>query len=171
MVMSRTSNYFSSMNKMSTGNKGISTSSLFGTISSILTGGKLANIKSTSESEVRDVSVMLPYGIASFGFKGMKAHALQTGKHISIIGLYDNKRPKTKKGELILYTRDGTQIKFDNEGNIIIKCDNEVKIDGDINIEGNIITNGDINIKGNVSINGGCTVNGKNVSLEGHGHG
>lgn len=129
-MSNRVNNYYRGMNKISTGSKSQNTRSVFGTISSILTGGKQANIKTTSQSEDRDVNIMMPYGIASFGFKGMKAHILKTGKHSSVIGLFDNKRPKTKHGEVIIYTRDGTQIKLDNKGNIDIKCDGKFKING-----------------------------------------
>lgn len=128
--MSRESNYFRSMNDMTSDRKNITTSSIFGTISSILTGGNKANIKSTSKSESRDVDVALPYGFASFGFKGMKAHLLQTGKQKSIVGIIDTKRPKTKNGEVVIYTRDGTQIKLDNKGNVNIKCDGRLKVNG-----------------------------------------
>lgn len=127
--MSRESNYFRSMNSMSTDRKDISTTSIFGTISSILTGGKKANIKSTSKSESRETDIAMPYGFASFGFNGMKAHILKTGAHKSVVGIIDSKRPKTKNGEVIIYTRDGTQIKLDNNGNIDIKCDKKISVE------------------------------------------
>lgn len=138
-MINRTNSYRRSMNKMSTPNKGTSTSSIFGTISSILTKGKKANIKTTSNSEERDVEIMLPYGIASFGFVGMKAHILKTGNKSSIVGIFDNKRPSTKKGEVVIYTRDGTSIKLDNDGNIEIRAENCVKIIGDLKVTGEII--------------------------------
>lgn len=129
--MSRESNYFRGVNTMATDRKEISTSSIFGTISSILTGGKKANIKSTSQSESREVDIAMPYGFASFGFNGMKAHMLITGKQKSIVGIIDSKRPKTKDGEVIIYTRDGTQIRLCNNGNISIECDKSVTINGE----------------------------------------
>lgn len=136
MSSSRVNNYYRGMNKTSSNNKSPKTVSVFGTISSMLTGGKKANVKTTSQSEDREVNIMMPYGIASFGFNGMKAHILKTGKHSSIVGLFDSKRPKTKKGEVIIYTRDGTHIKLDNNGNIDIKCDGKVNITGDVYING-----------------------------------
>lgn len=137
-MISRKNAYNRSMNKISTPDKGVSTSSVFGTISSILTNGKKANIKTSSNSEERDIEIMLPYGIASFGFVGMKAHILKTGNKSSIVATYDNKRPSTKKGEVVIYTRDGTRIKLDNNGNIKIKCDKTVEIDGNLKVTGKI---------------------------------
>lgn len=135
VIMSdRVGNYFRQINKSTASAKKQKTVSLFGTISSILTGGKQANVKTTSQSENRDVDIMLPYGFASFGFKGMKAHILGTGKHKSIVGIFDIKRPKTKHGEVIIYTRDGTQIKLDNKGHVLIK--------GDVSINGSLKVNG-----------------------------
>lgn len=148
---SRNNNYFRGMNRMSSGRKNIQTSSVFGTISSILTGGNKANIQSTADTECRETMIMMPYGLASFGFKGMKAHILKTGKHESIVGVYDSKRPKVEKGEVALYTRDGTQIKLDKDGNISIVCKKDVNIEcSDINIQCNNINikyDGDMNIE------------------------
>ena len=57
----RVGNYFRQINKSTSSTKKQKTVSLFGTISSILTGGKQANVKTTSQSENRDVDIMLPY--------------------------------------------------------------------------------------------------------------
>lgn len=136
--MRRINKYNRGIGRIASPDKGITTSSVFGTISSILTKGRKANIKITSDSEERDVDVMSPYGFVSFGFVGMKAHILKTGKRSSIVALFDDKRPSVKKGEVAIYTRDGTIIKLDNKGNVNIKCDGNVTIDSDLVVNGKV---------------------------------
>lgn len=169
--------YFRSMNNMGSEPKKIKTGSIFGTISSVITGGEKANIKATSESENRDINIALPYGFACFPFKNMKAHILSTGKHRDIVGMIDSKRPKTKQGEVIIYTRDGgSKIKLDNKGNIVIETDtkvtvknskakleisgNEVTITGNLNVVGKITATDNISTSANISAGGSITAGG-----------
>lgn len=173
----RKTEYFRGMNNMSSTNKTVKTGSIFGTISSVLTGGLKANIKATSESENREIDIALPYGFACFPFKNMKAHILMTGKHRDIIGMTDPKRPKTKQGEVIIYTRNGgSKIKLDNNGNIEISTDTKVtiknssaqvivegktvKVVGDLVVQGKISATKDISTSANLSVSGSGTFGG-----------
>lgn len=139
-------NYYGGLKEASKSNKTLGTSSIFGVISSILTGGKSANITATADTEYREVDVSMPYGFASFGGKGMKAHVLTTGKKSTVVGIVDPKRPSTKRGEVIIYTEDGTMVKFDNDGNINIRSDKNVTIDAT-----NVTINGNLNVSGSIS--------------------
>lgn len=177
--------YFGGMNDATKNRKTLTTSSVFGVISSILTGGKQANITATADTEYREVDVAMPYGFASFGFKGMKAHILSTGRKNTVVGCIDPKRPKTKKGEVIIYTEDGTQVKLDNKGGIIIKTEKKITVDvkdieikaGDnitvdaknmtINADSATISAKSITLDGDVSISGSLSV-GKSVSSNGY---
>ena len=126
-------------------NRGV-VGNIISNITSIISGGKSANVQMTNDSEMRSTKIALPYGIASSGFKGMSAQVIRNsdGGGNTITGMMDSKRPDVKPGELILYTRDGTKIKLDNDGNIEIQCNGTVKINGEVTVSGNLAVSGTV---------------------------
>lgn len=108
-----------------------------GTISSVLKNSKY-NVKFSSSSEYKDLDMMLPYGFASIGLKGMRCQVIKNSDVCVIVGMYDKRKPDLERGQVEIYTRDGTSIKLDNDGGIIIKADKKVKINGDLQVTGTI---------------------------------
>jgi hypothetical protein len=114
-------------------------------ISSILAGGRQANAETYTGSELRELRIMLPYGIASSGLDGMNIQVLINGKHSSIVGTYDVNRPDTEPGELILYSKSGSKIEMLNDSSVKISANGSaIMIDNSGNIT--IQAVGDISI-------------------------
>ncbi len=89
-------------------------------ISSIGKGGRTANVQTYNVSELRDIRIMLPYGISSSGLDDMMVQVIIEEKNISIVGTYDTDRPDVNPGEIIIYSKFGSSIKLDKNGDIII---------------------------------------------------
>lgn len=142
-------------------------------ISSVLSGGHKANMKATVDSELTKVKVMTPYGLASFPFKGMQAQVIYNENGNTIVGVYDDDRPTTKLGEVMLYNNKGSYVKIDKDDNIIVSSktgkikllsgDQKHSVEMDSN--GNITTALDtVNLHGNLNVSDGqFKVNGETI--------
>lgn len=106
-------------------------------ISSVFTGGHNANIMSTNNSEDKNMKIMMPYGIASFPYKGMQAQVIYNDGNNTIVGVFDENRPPTELGDVIIYNKSGSYIKLDADGNISIN--GPVEVTGTFKINGQTV--------------------------------
>lgn len=119
-----------------------------GVASSIGGDGKIINGQSTNDGEIRDLSIVLPYGISSSGMDGMRIQVIINDNQNNVaVGVIDNKRPPVKSGCIIIYDKSGTSISLNGDGSVTIKANT-------ININSNIIINGNIDINGSGKLNG-----------------
>lgn len=107
---------------------------MIGTISSVLTGGRKVNIKSTTESEVKDVRMMAPYGIASAPYKGMQVQVIYNDGATTVVGIFDKNKPKINPGDIVIYNKSGSTIS--------LLADGTIELDGNINANGTFKING-----------------------------
>jgi len=109
-------------------NAGSMISSILGTISSVSSGGKSANIESFKDSELRELRIMLPYGISSSALDGMTAQVMINDGHGTISGIYDTSRPNVKPGEIVIYSKYGAKITLSDDGKISIVSGTDINI-------------------------------------------
>jgi len=92
---------------------------LFGKISSITKDGKTLNIQNLLDGEIRDLSVMSPYGISSSGIDGISSQIIMNDNENNVVvGVYDKSKPTTKPGEIIIYSKFGQKIELKTDGEI-----------------------------------------------------
>lgn len=133
-----------------------------GVLSSTGSGGKKANINNLHGSQLRDVTVIMPYGVSSRPKKGVKVQTLvNDDDDVAMVGCYDSNRPDVEAGETMIYSNVGSIIYLDKNGNIIIKSKKNVSISA----KSVSISADSVSINSNVSINGSLTVNGQSVHL------
>lgn len=90
-----------------------------GVASSIGGDGKVINGQNTSDSEVRDLNVALPYGISSSGIDGIRIQIITNDNQNNVVvGVIDENKPPVKSGCLILYDKSGVRIKLNGDGSI-----------------------------------------------------
>ena len=129
-------------------------------ITSISADGKTANTETFNSGELRDLKIMLPYGISSSTVDSTLAQVIINDKSASIVGVYDKNRPSVRPGELILYTKFDCQFKMLEDGSIVMLSKNDASAifdaSGNITLESKggakIIMSSDGNIS--MSVNG-----------------
>lgn len=90
-----------------------------GVASSIGGDGQIINGQNTSDGEVRDLNIALPYGISSSGVDGIRIQIITNGNQNNVaVGVIDKNRPKIKSGCLALYDKSGTRIVLNGDGSI-----------------------------------------------------
>lgn len=111
--------------------------SVIGTITSILKSDKQVYVMLSDEEEIRDVKIMLPYGLFSLPLVGQEGQIIfnNTSKSASLIGVDSSSPVELNPGETILYCESGSYILLKN---------GKTKIKGNIEIEGNITYTGNI---------------------------
>lgn len=126
-----------------------------GPIASTSGGGHTASVNNLHNSQVRNAKVVMPYGISSSPFSGMKAQAIVNDNSENVVvGVYDPSRPAVGAGEVCIYSSGGNQVYLSNNGDISIhtnSADIDLKASGAINIYN---SNGSVNLDaaGNVGM-------------------
>jgi len=86
---------------------------------SIDASGKYANAEVFNGSEVREMTIMLPYGISSSALDGMGIQVVMSSSNNgTVVGVDDKDRPVVKPGEVILYSKFGSKIEMLSDGRI-----------------------------------------------------
>ena len=105
-----------------------------GIASSIGGDGYIMNGQNSSDGEIRDLDIALPYGISSSGVDGVKIQIISNGNQSNVVtGVINSNRPKVRSGCLILYDKSGTRITLNGDGSISLNGDvyiNDKLIDG-----------------------------------------
>jgi hypothetical protein len=92
-----------------------------GVASSISKNGNIVNGQDTSDSEIADLNIALPYGISSSGVDGIRIQIITNDNvNNTVVGVIDSKRPPVRSGCLILYDKSGTRISLNGDGTISI---------------------------------------------------
>ena len=91
----------------------------FGKVTSTNMGGKLANVETNSGSEIRELTITLPYGMSSSAIDGMVVQVvLNSANDGTVVGIIDSKRPVVSPGQTILYDKSGSRIEMLGDGTI-----------------------------------------------------
>lgn len=126
-----------------TGNQIKSAISQFGKITSIGVGGKSINIQNVYDGEIRDASIVSPYGISSSSYGNISAQSIVNDFDNSVIvGVYDQNKPDVQPGELILYNKGKTRVILDINDNLTLtngKVSMTLNNNGSIDIDGDNI--------------------------------
>lgn len=110
-----------------------------GVASSISGNGNAINGQNSSDGEVRDLLIALPYGISSSGIDGIRIQIITNGNKNNVaIGVIDNNRPPVKSGCITIYDKSGSSISLNGDGSITINAD-KINIDGVVKLNGNNI--------------------------------
>ena len=110
-----------------------------GVASSISGNGNTINGQNSSDGEVRDLLIALPYGISSSGIDGVRIQIITNGNKNNVaIGVIDNNRPPVKSGCITIYDKSGSSISLNGDGSITINAD-EININGVMKLNGNNI--------------------------------
>lgn len=92
-----------------------------GVASSIGGDGQVINGQDSSDGEIRDLNVALPYGISSSGVDGIRVQIITNGNENNVIvGVVDKNRPKVKSGCIVIYDKAGSTIALNGDGDIYI---------------------------------------------------
>lgn len=83
-----------------------------GRISTVGDGGRSIAMANMSNSQLRDLIPISPYGVASSPPVGLKAFAIvsDNNENDGMIGVYDPNRPKCKPGNSVLYSSGGAKV-------------------------------------------------------------
>ena len=110
-----------------------------GVASSISGNGNAINGQNSSDGEVRDLLIALPYGISSSGIDGVRIQIITNGNKNNVaIGVIDNNRPPVKSGCITIYDKSGSSISLNGDGSITINAD-KIDINGVAKLNGNNI--------------------------------
>lgn len=94
---------------------------VMGVASSIGGDGKTINGQNSSDGEVRDLHVALPYGISSSGIDGIRIQIITNDNNNNVVvGVIDTNRPKVKSGCITIYDKAGSTISLPGDGDIYI---------------------------------------------------
>lgn len=92
-----------------------------GVASSIGGDGKTINGQNSSDGEVRDLHIALPYGISSSGIDGIRIQIITNDNNNNVaVGVIDTNRPKVKSGCITIYDKAGSTISLNGDGDIYI---------------------------------------------------
>lgn len=112
-----------------------------GPLASTGAGGHSASVNNLYNSQVRDAMTVMPYGISSRPFSGMKAQTVvNDNSSNTVVGIYDPSRPKVNTGEICLYSSGGCSIYLSKGGDVSVKSNGaevDVKRSGAVNISNN----------------------------------
>jgi len=90
-------------------------------VTSVDADGKYMNAESYRGGEMREMTIMLPFGISSSAIDGVSVQvSLNSANSGTIVGVNDPNRPKVKPGQLILYDKSGSRIEFRENGTIAL---------------------------------------------------
>lgn len=113
-----------------------------GVASSISGNGDTINGQNSSDGEIRDLLIALPYGISSSGTDGIRIQIITNGNKNNVaVGVIDSNRPHVKSGCIIIYDKSGSSISLNGDGSITINA-------------------------GTININGAAKLNGKSIATE-----
>lgn len=88
-------------------------------ITSVAEDGTYVNVEAYNQSEIRQLTIMLPFGISSSALDGMSVQInLNSSNGGSVVGVKDPNRPKVMPGEVILYSNFGSRIEMLSDGKI-----------------------------------------------------
>lgn len=87
-------------------------------VTSVGGGGRYANVKTYDDAELRDLRIVLPYGISSSALDNMRVQVILNNDNgdASIVGVHDIDRPAVANGEIIFYNSSGDMIKLTHSG-------------------------------------------------------
>ena len=92
-----------------------------GIASSIDSNGKIINGQNSTDSEIRDLHIALPYGISSSGIDGIRVQIITNDNQNNVaVGVIDKNRPPVKSGCLIIYDKSGPRIRLNGDGDVYI---------------------------------------------------
>jgi phage gp45-like len=77
-----------------------------------------------SGTELRELRVVLPYGISSSALDGMMVQVVINDNGGTVVGVVDPDRPHTDQGETVVYSRYGATISLRSDGDIVMKTSN-----------------------------------------------
>lgn len=90
-----------------------------GVASSVGGDGHTINGQNTTDGEVRDLHIALPYGVSSSGIDGMRIQIITNDNQNNVVvGVIDKNRPSVKSGCLVLYDKSGNRIVLNGDGTI-----------------------------------------------------
>lgn len=125
-------------------NKGHRREGYAGPLISTGNNGRSANVNNLYNSQVRDAQMMMPFGISSRPYSGVRAQAIiNSNNDSSVVGVYDKNRPDVEVGEICIYSDGENMVYLKKDGSISIsthKSDIECRKNGDISFR----TDGDI---------------------------
>lgn len=135
-------------------------------ISGTTDGGMYGHTNRHVGADSRDYRMMFPFGISSRPPSDVASQVISDGKSFgSIVGIFDENRPQAEVGEAIIYSLFNALIKLDKNGDIAMRCANninqtaqntyEIKAN-DVKINSQLTSvTGDVIIGGSVSYGGG----------------
>lgn len=92
-----------------------------GIASSIGGDGKIINGQNSSDGEVRDLHIALPYGISSSGVNGIRMQIITNDNRNNVaVGVIDKDRPPVKSGCITIYDKSGSTISLKGDGDVYI---------------------------------------------------
>lgn len=107
----------------------IDRSTTVGVASSIGGDGQSINGQNTTDGEIRDLLIALPYGISSSGVDGIRIQIITNdNKNNVAVGVIDKNRPSVKSGCVVIYDKSGPRIVLNGDGTI--------SLNGDVSING-----------------------------------
>lgn len=129
-----------------------------GPLASTSAGGHNASVNNLYNSQVRDANTVMPYGISSRPFSGIKAQTVVNDNSDSVVvGVYDPSRPKVGVGEVCLYSAGGCSVYLSATGVVSVTSGNS-SLDVSKNMIGISSGNAQVQIKnGDVTIKSGDT--------------
>jgi phage gp45-like len=109
-----------------------------GTINSVIKADNTVNVLISDEEELRDVTVISPYGFFSLPLNDNSGQLLfnNTSRNVSLIGVeHENLPVELNPGEALVYS---------NSGSYMLLKDGKIFVQGDLKVTGNITYSGNI---------------------------
>ena len=92
-----------------------------GIASSVGGDGRTINGQHSSDGEIRDMFIALPYGISSSGIDGIRIQMITNDNNNNVaVGVIDTNRPKVRSGCITIYDKAGSTISLNGDGDIYI---------------------------------------------------
>jgi phage gp45-like len=111
---------------------------VMGTINSVIKADNTVNVLISDEEELRDVTVISPYGFFSLPLNDNSGQLLfnNTSRNVSLIGVeHENLPVELNPGEALVYS---------NSGSYMLLKDGKIFVQGDLKVTGNITYSGNI---------------------------